>query len=34
MTRLQADALIALDPALAALADGVVSSAALDDLAR
>jgi len=32
VTRLQADALIALDPALVGLADGVVPSATLDDL--
>jgi len=34
VTRLQADALVALDPALAILADGVVPTAGLDDLAR
>ncbi len=34
LTRLQADALIAVDPDLARLADGVVALASLDDLQR
>lgn len=34
LTRLQADALVALDPDIARLADGVVALASLDDLTR